>query len=104
MNIGSVHERIGRSGSLRNDDDDGNDNGNALITSRLIRTNVGKFVLELNSRGLQQSSGKEKESCCHVFWSSTILEIRHFHVVVVQRLQRNVQKSVMHVQSCFLLI
>ena len=27
-------------------------------------------------------------------------EIRHFHVVFVQRQQRNVQKSVMHVQSC----
>ena len=29
-------------------------------------------------------------------------EIRHFHVVVVQRQQRNVEKRVMHVQSgCF---
>ena len=27
-------------------------------------------------------------------------EIRHFHVVVEQQQQRNVQKSVMHVQSC----
>ena len=27
-------------------------------------------------------------------------EIRHFHVVVGQRQQRNVEKSVMHVQSC----
>ena len=32
--------------------------------------------------------------------SSTKREIRHFHVLVVQRQQRNVQKSVMHVQSC----
>ena len=31
-------------------------------------------------------------------------EIRHFHVVVVQWRQRNVQKSVMHVQSCCLVI
>ena len=49
MNIGSVQERIGRLGSLRNDDGnsnengDGNENGNALIPSRLIRTNVGEF-------------------------------------------------------------
>ena len=43
---------------------------------------------------------KKKESCCLVFPSSTKREIRHFHVVVVQRRQRNVQKSVMHVQSC----
>ena len=35
-----------------------------------------------------------------MFASSTRREIRHFHVVVVQWLQRNVQKSVMHVQSC----
>ena len=25
---------------------------------------------------------------------------KHFHVVVVQKQQRNVQKSVMHLQSC----
>ena len=35
-----------------------------------------------------------------MFPSSTEREIRHFHVVVVQRRLRNVQKSVMHVQSC----
>ena len=35
-----------------------------------------------------------------MFTSSTKREIRHFHVVVVQRRQRNVQKSMMHVQSC----
>ena len=32
--------------------------------------------------------------------SSTKRELRRFHVVVVQRRQRNVQKIVMHVQSC----
>ena len=58
------------------------------------------MFLELNSKGLYQSSGKEKESCCLLFPSSTKREIRQFHVVVVQRQQRNVQKSVMHVQSC----
>ena len=59
-------------------------------------------ILELNPKGLHQSSGKEKESCCLLFPSSTKREIRHFHVVVVQRRQRNVQKSVLHVQSfCF---
>ena len=59
-----------------------------------------QMFLELNSKGLYQSSGKEKESCCLVFPSSTKREIRHFHVVVVQRRLRNVQKSVMQVQSC----
>ena len=35
-----------------------------------------------------------------MFPSSTKREFRHFHVVVVQRRQRNVSKSVIHVQSC----
>ena len=61
------------------------------------------MFLELNSKGLYQSSGKEKESCCLVFPSSTRREIRHFHVVVVQRRQRNVQKSTIsiRVQDCY---
>ena len=72
----------------------------ALILSRLIRQMLVIF-LELISKGLYQSSGKEKEICCSVFPFSTKLEIRNFHVVVVQRRQRNLRKSVMHVQSCF---
>ena len=56
--------------------------------------------MELNSKRLYQSSGKEKESCCLLFPSSTKREIRHCYVVVVQGRQRNVRKSVMHVQSC----
>ena len=52
----------------------------ALIPSRLIRQILG----ELNSKGLYQSLGKEKESCCLLFPSLTKREIRHFHVVVVQ--------------------
>ena len=58
------------------------------------------MFLELNSKGLYQSSRNEKESCCLVWPSSTKREIMQFHVVVVQRRLRNVQKSVMHVQSC----
>ena len=49
--------------------------------------------VELNFKRLYQISGKEKESCYLVFTSSTKREIRHFHVAVVQRRQRNVQKS-----------
>ena len=70
-----------------------------FIPSRLIRHRLASF-LEVISKGLFQSSGKEKESCCLVFPSSTKREIRHFNVVVVQRRLRNVQKSVTHVQSC----
>ena len=36
-----------------------------------------------------------------MFTSSTKREIRHFHVVVVQRRLRKAQKIVMHRQSCF---
>ena len=57
--------------------------------------------MELNSKELYQSLGKEKENGCFVFPSSTKREIRHFHVVVVQRRLSNVQKSVMHVQRCY---
>ena len=49
---------------------------------------------------MDRSSEKERENCRHVFTSSTKRENRKFHVVVVQRRQRNVQKSVLHVQSC----
>ena len=55
----------------------------------------------MNSKGLDQNSGKEKESRSLVFTSSTKREIGQFHVVVVQRRQGKVQKSVMHVQSCY---
>ena len=71
-----------------------------LILSRLIRQMLVNFF-EVDFKGLYQRSGKEKESSCLVFPSSPKREIGHFHVVVVQRRQRNVQKSVMHVQSCF---
>ena len=49
--------------------------------------------MEFNSKGLYQSLGKEKKSCCREFPSSINGEFRHFHVVVVQRRQRNVQKK-----------
>ena len=52
-----------------------------------------QIFLELNFKGLYQSSEKEKESRWLVFVSSTKREIRQFHVVVVQRRQRNVQKK-----------
>ena len=57
------------------------------------------FLLELNSKRLYQSSGKEKESRCLLFMSSTKDE-KMFHVVVGQWRLRNEKKSVQHVQSC----
>jgi len=46
-------------------------------------SNVGKFFLELNSEGLYQSSGKEKENFCLCSRPRQKREIWHFHVVVV---------------------
>ena len=57
-------------------------------------------LLDLNSKGLHQSSGKQKESFRLLLPSSTKREIRQFHVAVLQRRQRNLQKKVMHAQSC----
>ena len=60
-----------------------------------------QFFLKLNSKRLYQSSEKGKETRHGlVFTPSTKRETRQFHVVVAQRRQRNVQISVMHVQSC----
>ena len=64
-----------------------------------------QYFMESNSKRLHQNSGKEIESRClvfTVFTSSEKSEIRQFHVVVVHWRQRNVQKSLMHVQSCCL--
>ena len=65
-------------------------------------SNAGIFFWSWILKRLYQSLGKEKESRCIVFTSWTKREIRQFHVAVVLRRQRDVQKNVMHVQSsCF---
>ena len=74
--------------------EEGKGGGVTTFTQQRICT-ASNFIalLELNSKGLYQSSGKEKESSCLLFPSSTKREIRQFHFVVVQRPQRNKQKS-----------
>ena len=52
-----------------------------------------QFFLELNSKRLYWSSGKERESCCLVSTYSTKCEIRYFHVVVAQWRQRNIRDA-----------
>ena len=56
----------------------------------------------LNPKGPYLSLEKEKENFCVVLTYSIkrASEIRKFHVAVVQQRLRNVQRSVMHVQSC----
>ena len=58
----------------------------------------------LNLKGPFLSLKKEKENFCVVFTYSIkqAREISNFHVAVVQRRQRHVEKSMIHVQSyCF---
>ena len=57
-------------------------------------------LLKLNFKGPNSSSEREIKFLCRLFTSSIKCEIRHFHVVVVLKRERNVQKSVMHVQCC----
>ena len=58
----------------------------------------------LHPKGPYVSLGKEKQNFCVALAYSIKrgLEIRKFHVAVEQQRLRNVQKSVMHVQRCFL--
>ena len=59
----------------------------------------------VETESLYQSLEKEKENfLCFVHLPYSIkwaCEIRKFHVAIVQRRLRNVQKSVIHVQICF---
>ena len=99
--------------SLNNDDGDGYENVTYKVKSRCFKlyraysisfnsSNVGKFFWSWILKDCIKVYEKKKESCCLVFPSSTKRAIRHFHVVVVQRRLRNVQKSVMRMQSCYL--
>ena len=65
---------------------------------------LAKFSLGRIYRYL--SLEKERENFCVVFTYSIkwARESKKFYVVVVQRRQRNIQNSVMHVQSCCLLM
>ena len=61
-----------------------------------------RISLELISWGPHSSFKRERKIRYRLFTSSIKREIRDFHAVVVQWRQRNVQKSVLHVQSsCF---
>ena len=73
----------------------------SLILFHLICQMLAKFS-GLNPKGPYLSLEKERETFCVVFTYSVkqVHEIRKFHVAIVQRWLKNVQKSVMHVQSC----
>ena len=67
-----------------------------LIPTRSIR----QILANLAVKDCIKDQEKKKKAMSP-FTSAKKREIRHFHVVVVQRQQRNVQKSVIHLQSCW---
>ena len=64
-------------------------------------SHVGEIFCTESERTVSEFR-KDKETFCFVFTYSVkrAHEISKFHVAVVQRWLKNVQKSVMHVQSC----
>ena len=69
-------------------------------SSSFNSSNVGKCFWSWILKDWIEVQKKTEGSRCLVSMSSTKREIRHFHVVLVQWQQRNVQKGGMHVQSC----
>ena len=59
-----------------------------------------EFRLEMKRGERAQVQTEVVEFIALTFTFSSKLKIWSFHVVVVQRRQQNVQKSVMHVQTC----
>ena len=97
--------------SISNNDGEGYESVTKKVNSRRFKPFLGysmssyfvkfwQMFLELNSKGMHQSSGKQKGSFCLMFPSSTKRDFKHLHVIVVQWRQRNVQKGVMHVHCC----
>ena len=73
-----------------------------LMQFHLICQMLGKFSGVKSERTASKFRKRKWKLLCYVFTFSfkPVREIRRFHVAVVQRRLRNVQKSVMHVQSC----
>ena len=65
-------------------------------------SNVGK-IFWVESEGTVSKFWKRKRKflCVLTYPIKRARQIRKFHVAVVQRRLRNIQKSVMHVQSCY---
>ena len=67
----------------------------------LIKCRRTLTLLELNSQEPYPSTERERKFRHYLFTSSIKGEIRHFPVLVVQWQQRNVQKSLLHVQTYY---
>ena len=97
--------------SISNNDGEGYENVTKKVNSRRFKpylaysisftsSNFGKCFWSWILKECIKVQEKKKKVFCLVFPSSTKREFRHLHVMVVQWRQRNVQKSVMHMQSC----
>ena len=95
-------------GSLSNHDGNGRGNVAQKLNSRCFKLHcyyLNSFNFQLMAIFFQGLNSKGLSLISQNFTSSIKREIRKFHVVVVQRWQRNLQKSVMHVQSyCFAIL
>ena len=69
-------------------------------SNSITLSNVGEHFWSWIPEKPYPSSEWERKFHSSLLTSSIKCDIRHFLVVVVQWRQRNVQKSVMHVQSC----
>ena len=71
------------------------------IISRVPVTKRREFGLDLKRRNRARVLTEMVEFIALLFPFPSKLKIWSFHVVVMQGPQRNVQRSVMHVQSCY---
>ena len=69
--------------------------------NNLLWSNVGELSWSWILKNNISRFRKRRKFRHGLFTSSLKREVTHFHVVVVQWWQRNVQKSVLHVQCCF---
>ena len=76
----------------------------AIIPTTYFVECTRRTLLKLKFKWPYSSSEREIKFRRCLLTSPFKREIRHFHVEVVQKQERNVQKNVMHVQSCCLLI
>ena len=72
-----------------------------FIANNVLSSNVGELSWSWILKNNISKFRKRRKFHHGLFTSSLKREVSHFHVVVVQWCQRNVQKSVLHVQCFF---
>ena len=72
-----------------------------FMANNLLWSNVGELSWSWILKNNISTFRKRRNFLHGLFTSSLKRKVRHFHVVVVQWWQRNVQKSVLHMQCRF---